>query len=219
MKIELELLVHANLNTCLGLLLVVSIVHGPPFHGNPARASEALVMQRIQSNQTLEFYYNELGESGRSLITKLDELSSELDAIPSRSETIRILDESGAELSSLERLSFETIVRHMQQTQVTRQVLFEMYQAFSQAVPPLNCDYRVTARVDRQAEDKEPSSLEEIDCNFSLSANNSTFFSKSGDLFSENVARVTWIFNGVEMREIEEARQGLSNEYVFIPPS
>lgn len=30
---------------------------------------------------------------------------------------------------------------------------------------------------------------------------------------------MTWIFDGVEMREIEEAREGLSNEFVYVPPN
>ena len=219
MKTELGLPVYTYLNTCSKLLLAVCVGQCLMFNGNSALASEGLVMQRIQSNETLKFYYNELGESGRRLIGKLDERSSELDAIPSRSETIRILGKSDAELSQLEWLSFETIIRQMQQPQVTRQVLFDMYLAFSQAVPPLNCSYRVTAKTNRQAGDGEQGSGKVVECQFSRSTDNSTFFSKSGDLFSDNVARVTWIFNGVEMREIEEAREGLSNEFVFIPPS
>ena len=58
-----------------------------------------------------------------------------------------------------------------------------------------------------------------MDYQFSRSAKNTTFFSKFGGFVDTNAARATWIFDTVEMREIEEAYKGLSNEHVYVPPN
>ena len=140
----------------------------------------------------------------------------ELGTIPSRSETLRILVDSRTTLTDSERPFFEGLIRRLQQPPVTGRKLFEKYQAFSRATPPLNCTYRIVTHVNQWSAGDKSHFPQVVNCKFSRSPG-TTFLSKSGDLFSKNVLRVTWIFNGIEMREIEEARQGLSNEYVFVP--
>ncbi len=209
---------HTTLAYLPVLLLITSLVQCSALRGNSALAGEGLVMQRIQSERSLSGYYSRLGDSGRDLVARLNERSMELGTIPSRSETLRILVDSRATLTDSERLFFEGFIRRVQQPPVTGRKLLEKYQAFSRATPPLNCTYRVVTHVNQWSAGDKSHFPQVVNCKFSRSPG-TTFLSESGDLFSKNVLRVTWIFNGVEMREIEEARQGLSNEYVYVPPN
>lgn len=183
-------------------------------HDCRAQESDGLVMHRIRSDRTLQYYHTQIGPSGRELISRLDKLSSETGQIPSRTDTINILSDSNLELSQVEWLWFETIIRKIQQPTISTQIIYQMYQIYSQSVPPLNCVYHVVTRL---GESGGKSTITRGDYQFSYDTDNITFLSQSNGLSDKNSIRETWIYNGIEIREIEEAIKGISNEFVYSP--
>jgi hypothetical protein len=211
-KRHLSMGASINKHTCL--VVVTFVVMSMYAQDSYAQESSGLMMRRIEGNQTLAYYYKKMGESGKTLISRLDSLSNELGMIPTRSQTIGVLVESGIELSQEDWLWFETILRKIQRPSLSNQNVFEMYQAYSQNVPPLNCTYHVTIKAISEG---GGAGDERLNYQFSRDAGNVTFLSMVDGFTDENTVKETWIFNGVEMREVAEVHKGLSNEFVTIP--